>query len=43
MIPFDVALQMTCDWYLAQAEGNNMRDLSMRQIASVMQLALHHA
>lgn len=40
LIPFDLALRMTCDWYLAQVEGKNMRDLSMRQIASVMQLAL---
>jgi CDP-glucose 4,6-dehydratase len=42
LVGFDVGLQMTCDWYRALAEGNDMRDLSMRQIASVMDQALHH-
>jgi CDP-glucose 4,6-dehydratase len=42
LVGFDRGLQLTCDWYLALAEGKNMRDLSMRQIASVMEQALHH-
>jgi CDP-glucose 4,6-dehydratase len=41
VIPFDPALKMTCDWYLAQAKGKSMRDFSLRQIASVMKLASH--
>jgi CDP-glucose 4,6-dehydratase len=43
LVGLDLALQMTCDWYLAMAKGKNMRDLSMRQIAGVMEQALHRA
>lgn len=40
LIGLDLALQMTCDWYRAMVDGRNMRDLSMRQIAGVMEQAL---
>ena len=43
LIGLDLALQMTCDWYLAMADGKDMRQLSMRQIANVMEQALRHA
>jgi CDP-glucose 4,6-dehydratase len=42
LIGLDLALQMTCDWYRAMAEGKNMRDLSMRQIADVMEQSSLH-
>jgi hypothetical protein len=34
---------MTCDWYIAMVDGKDMRQLSMRQIANVMEQALRHA
>jgi CDP-glucose 4,6-dehydratase len=43
LVGLDLALQMTCDWYLALAEGKDMRQVSMRQIANVMEKALPHA
>ncbi|SHL53032.1 CDP-glucose 4,6-dehydratase [Bradyrhizobium lablabi] len=43
LVGLDLALQMTCDWYLALAEGKDMRQVSTRQIESVMEKALHHA
>jgi CDP-glucose 4,6-dehydratase len=35
-ISLDLALQMTCEWYRAQTEGRDMRDLSLRQISDVL-------
>lgn len=43
LVGLDLALQMTCDWYLAVAQVKDMRDFSIRQIASVMERASHHA
>jgi CDP-glucose 4,6-dehydratase len=43
LIGLDLALRMTCEWYLGMVEGKDMRQLSMRQIAGVMERALHQA
>jgi CDP-glucose 4,6-dehydratase len=36
LIGLDLALEMTCDWYRAMAEGYNMRHFTIRQIESVI-------
>jgi CDP-glucose 4,6-dehydratase len=40
LVGLDQALRMTSDWYRAMAEGKDMRDMSVRQVSSVVDLAL---
>jgi CDP-glucose 4,6-dehydratase len=43
LIDLDRALQLSVDWYRAQVSGEVMRDVTYRQIESVLQTALQPA